>query len=193
MWRMYNSILNLDTRQSQAVSFTSRALHPWGMSSWYPLNRRLAGTKNRSAQDWEEKRFLPLSGIEPIGRLPRNPVTITNTLSRRTIQSHPCLTTLRFVKRVGPCFCIFPFTPTYERHMVIRYLNGFHVLLTKVSTPEMYRVGDESIGRIGELILSRNNRSTRRKACPSATLSTTNPTRSGLELNPCHHGWKVGD
>jgi len=89
MWRMYKSIVNLDTRQSRAVSFTSRPLHPWGMNPWYPLNRRLAGTKNRSGQAGEEKRFLPPSGIEPIGRLPRNLVTITNTLSRYYAPDHP--------------------------------------------------------------------------------------------------------
>jgi len=34
------------------------------------------------------------------------------------------------------------------------------------------------------LIIARKNRSTRRKSCPSTTLSTTNPIWYGLEQNP---------
>jgi len=38
---------------------------------------------------------------------------------------------------------------------------------------------------IGGMILIRGNRSTQTKTCPRVTLSTTNPTRTGLGSNPC--------
>jgi hypothetical protein len=36
--------------------------------------------------------------------------------------------------------------------------------------------GDYDDGQFGGMQIGRGNRSTRRKTCPSATLSTTNPT-----------------
>jgi hypothetical protein len=36
--------------------------------------------------------------------------------------------------------------------------------------------GDYDDGELGGMKIGRGNRSTRRKTCPSATLSTTNPT-----------------
>jgi hypothetical protein len=38
--------------------------------------------------------------------------------------------------------------------------------------------------------LTGENRSTREKTCPSATVSTTNPTRTDPGSNPGLRGWK---
>ena len=38
-------ILNSDIRWKSATSLTPQVLYPWGRSPWYPLNRRLGGTK----------------------------------------------------------------------------------------------------------------------------------------------------
>jgi hypothetical protein len=43
---------------------------------------------------------------------------------------------------------------------------------------------DMSLESDGGIILTGENRSTRRKTCPSATLSTTNPTRIDPGANP---------
>jgi len=40
----------------------------------------------------------------------------------------------------------------------------------------------------GGMILTRVNRITQRRTCPSATLSTTNPSWPGLGLNSDFHG-----
>jgi hypothetical protein len=40
--------------------------------------------------------------------------------------------------------------------------------------------------------LTGNNRSTRGKTCPSGTLSTTNPTWTDPESNPCFRGGHIG-
>jgi hypothetical protein len=45
------------------------------------------------------------------------------------------------------------------------------------------------VSSTGGMILTEKNRSTRRKTCPSVTLSNTNLTRTGLVLNP---GPRVG-
>jgi hypothetical protein len=37
-------------------------------------------------------------------------------------------------------------------------------------------IGDGDCGAVGGMEIGRRNRSTRTKTCPSATLSTTNPT-----------------
>jgi hypothetical protein len=43
-------------------------------------------------------------------------------------------------------------------------------------------------GAHGGMILTGGNRRTRRKTCPSATLSTTNPTWTNLGANPSRRG-----
>jgi len=45
------------------VSFTPRPLYPQGKSPWYPLDRRLSGSQNRSGYCGEEKISLPVPGI----------------------------------------------------------------------------------------------------------------------------------
>jgi hypothetical protein len=47
------------------LDFTPRPLYPQGKSSWYPLDRRLGGLKNRYGRGGEEKNSQPPPGIEP--------------------------------------------------------------------------------------------------------------------------------
>jgi hypothetical protein len=53
-----------------------------------------------------------------------------------------------------------------------------------LSTPQMIQ---EWIWSSGEMILTEKNRSTGRKTCPSATLSTTNPASTALDSNQGLH------
>jgi hypothetical protein len=48
-------ILDLGTSRRWVVSSTPRQLYPWGMSPWYPLDRRLGGLQNRSGRCGIEK------------------------------------------------------------------------------------------------------------------------------------------
>jgi hypothetical protein len=48
------------------VNFTPRPLYPQRKSPWYPLDRRLGGTQNRSGYGDEEKNSQPLLGLEPL-------------------------------------------------------------------------------------------------------------------------------
>jgi len=43
----------------------------------------------------------------------------------------------------------------------------------------------------GRIILTGKNQNTQRKTWPSATLSTTNPIRTGLHVNPLRLWWEV--
>jgi len=43
------------------------------------------------------------------------------------------------------------------------------------------------------MVVTGNNQSTRTKICPGTTPSTTNPTRTGLLLNPGLHSREAGD
>jgi hypothetical protein len=54
--------------------------------------------------------------------------------------------------------------------------------------PQM--IGDGDCGEIGGMKIGREDRSTRGKTCPSATLSTTNPTWLDPGLNPDRSGGK---
>jgi len=47
------------------VSFTPRSLYAQEKSPWYPLDRRLGGTKGHSGHGGEEKNSQPLLGLEP--------------------------------------------------------------------------------------------------------------------------------
>ena len=114
MWGLYSYILNHDIRQRRAVRFTSHPLHPWGMSPWYPLKRRLAGTENRTGQGGEKKRFLPSLGIEPIGHLARNLVTISNTLSRRHVPDYPVPSLFSDASLCSTCGSAFLCFPTHS-------------------------------------------------------------------------------
>jgi hypothetical protein len=58
-------ILDLGTRWKREVSFTSRPLYPQGKSLWYPLDRRLRGTQNRSGRGGEEKNSQPPPEPDP--------------------------------------------------------------------------------------------------------------------------------
>ena len=53
------------------------------------------------------------------------------------------------------------------------------------STTCGWQVKERWVGSIGEMSLTRENQSTWRIICRSFILSTTNPTRIGLGLNPC--------
>jgi hypothetical protein len=53
-------ILILGTRLEVSGQF-----HPRGKSPWYPLDMRLDGPQTRSGRGGEEKKSLPLPGIEP--------------------------------------------------------------------------------------------------------------------------------
>jgi hypothetical protein len=57
-------ILDLGTRWRWAVSFTPRPLYPQGKSPWYPLDRRLGGTRSLSGCGGEEKNSQLLPGLE---------------------------------------------------------------------------------------------------------------------------------
>jgi hypothetical protein len=46
------------------VSFTHRPLYPQGKGHWYPLDRRLGGSKSRSGHGGEEKNSQLLPGLE---------------------------------------------------------------------------------------------------------------------------------
>jgi len=58
-------ILGLGTRCRWVVSFTPRPLYRRCTNSRYPLDKRLGGTQSRYARGGEEKKSLPLPGIEP--------------------------------------------------------------------------------------------------------------------------------
>jgi hypothetical protein len=58
-------ILDLGTRWRRVVSFTTRPLYSLGKSPWYPLDRRLDGTQNRSGLGGEEKNSQPSPKLEP--------------------------------------------------------------------------------------------------------------------------------
>jgi hypothetical protein len=58
-------ILDLGTRLSWVASFTPRPLHPEGKSPWYPLDRRLRESQNRSGLGVEEKNSNLLPGLDP--------------------------------------------------------------------------------------------------------------------------------
>jgi hypothetical protein len=49
---------------------------------------------------------------------------------------------------------------------------------------------DKGIQNIDRIITDKENKNTQRKTCSNATLSTTNPTRTILELNSGLHGGK---
>jgi hypothetical protein len=66
-------LLNLSTRRRLVVSFTPRQLYPQGKNPWYPLDRRLGGSQNRSGRGGEEKNSQPLPGFEPPDHLARSP------------------------------------------------------------------------------------------------------------------------
>jgi hypothetical protein len=57
-------ILDLGTRWTWVVSFTSRQLYPQGKSRWYPLDRRNGGLHIRSWRG-DEKNSQPLPWFEP--------------------------------------------------------------------------------------------------------------------------------
>jgi hypothetical protein len=38
--------------------------YSWGTSPWYPLNISLGGPQNQSGHFGEEKKFLPMSGVQ---------------------------------------------------------------------------------------------------------------------------------
>jgi hypothetical protein len=58
-------ILNIGTGWRWVVSFTPRPLYPQEKSPWYPLDRRLGGTQNRTGCGGGEKNSQPLPGLEP--------------------------------------------------------------------------------------------------------------------------------
>jgi hypothetical protein len=58
-------ILDLGTRWRWEVNCMPRPLHPQGKSPWYPLDRRLRGSQNRSGRAGEEKNSQNPPGIEP--------------------------------------------------------------------------------------------------------------------------------
>jgi hypothetical protein len=47
------------------VRFAPRPVYSQGKSPWYPLDRRLGGSQNRSGRSGEEKNLQPLLGLEP--------------------------------------------------------------------------------------------------------------------------------
>jgi hypothetical protein len=87
--------------------------------------------------------------------------------------------------------------PYLEAVPSIRTLRTRHAVVTRnppnmVEVP-MYqsRMRDEGdCGEIGGMKIGKGNRSTRGKTCPSATLSTTNPTWLDPDLNPDRRGGK---
>jgi hypothetical protein len=56
---------NLGTRWRWVASFTPQPPYPQGRSPWYPLDRRLGGSRSRSGNGGEEKNSQPPPGIEP--------------------------------------------------------------------------------------------------------------------------------
>jgi hypothetical protein len=71
-------------------------------------------------------------------------------------------------------FCVLSFPHFFYRFDEVRLcLCGTGPLLGPLSIPQMIR---EWIQSNGGVILTGENRRTRRKTCPSATLSTTDPT-----------------
>jgi hypothetical protein len=58
-------ILDLGTRRSWVVSFTSRSLFPQVKSPSYSLDRRLTEPQSRPGHGGEEKNSQPLPGLEP--------------------------------------------------------------------------------------------------------------------------------
>jgi hypothetical protein len=65
------------------VSFTTWQLYPRRKNPQYPLDRRLGGPQSRSGRRGEKK-ILTLPGLElrTLGRPARNPVAVSNALSR---------------------------------------------------------------------------------------------------------------
>jgi hypothetical protein len=64
---------------------------------------------------------------------------------------------------------------------------------TAATTDLLYQpqmIGDGDCGEIGGMKIGRGNRSTRKKTCPNAPLSTTNPTCLDPGLNPGRSGGK---
>jgi hypothetical protein len=51
-------VLDLCTRWRWVISFTPRPLYLQGKSPWYPLDRRLGGTQNRSRRGGEEENSI---------------------------------------------------------------------------------------------------------------------------------------
>jgi hypothetical protein len=59
-----------------------------------------------------------------------------------------------------------------------------HLLTAATSGHIVHPIHDTSLESDGGMILTGENRTTRRKTCPSATLSTTNPTWIDPGANP---------
>jgi len=55
-------ILNPDSTWRWVVRYMPRPLYPQGMSTWYPLDRRLGGLQNQSGSGGEEKKFSAPTG-----------------------------------------------------------------------------------------------------------------------------------
>jgi hypothetical protein len=59
-----HAFFDLGTIWRWVVSFTPWPLYPQGKSPWYPLDKRLGGSQNRSGRGGE-KNSQPLPGLEP--------------------------------------------------------------------------------------------------------------------------------
>jgi hypothetical protein len=57
-WRYSSTILDLGTRWC-AVNFRPRPLYPRGKSPWYPLHKRLGGSKNLTPGGIESRSSIP--------------------------------------------------------------------------------------------------------------------------------------
>jgi hypothetical protein len=95
------------------VSFTPRTLYHQGKSPWYPLDRRLGVSQNRSGRGGEEKNSQPLPGQQT----PRS--------------SNPGLSHLNPIHTLTPCFHKPQFNIRLSPHLCLRYRRG----LSSVEVP----------------------------------------------------------
>jgi len=93
--RIDSRILDLGTRWRWVTSFTAQPLYPPGKNPWYPLDRRLGGSQDRSGRGGEEKISQSIAGHElPIVQ----PAHYTTELSRLLLSSRFLQKKIRWLK-----------------------------------------------------------------------------------------------
>jgi hypothetical protein len=88
-------VLDLGIRWRWVVSFTARPLYLQAKSPWYPFDRKLGGSQNRSERSCEEKNSELLPGLEPpfiqaIAQRYINEISRLHSLFRTSIYLNPC-------------------------------------------------------------------------------------------------------